>query len=63
MVHRKAKIQLVKAHELGWWWRIVAPNGRTLVHSEIYTRKRNAIKSATNLLRSQYVYKIEEVRS
>jgi len=42
---RKMKIEIVRAKK-GWFFRIMASNGRTLCHSECYVRKAGCIKSA-----------------
>jgi len=39
------KIEIVRSKK-GWFFRIMASNGRTLCHSECYVRKAGCIKSA-----------------
>jgi len=39
------KIEIVRSKK-GWFFRIMASNGRTLCHSEQYARKWGCIKSA-----------------
>lgn len=47
-----------------WWWRVVAPNGRILCHSEQYTTKQAAksgIRSAKQALIETMLANIVEV--
>ena len=58
------KIQIVrskKGNKNGWFWRIVASNGRTLCHSEIYTTLANARKTASRIRDTMVGVGIEEV--
>lgn len=41
------KIEIRKA-KTGYYWRIVAPNGRILVTSEVYTTHASCIKTVRN---------------
>lgn len=40
------KIVIDTAADKQWYFRIVAKNGKTLAHSETYTRKRSALEAA-----------------
>lgn len=40
------KIQVRRARNGEWFWRIVARNGRVLASSETYVRKSGAVRSA-----------------
>jgi uncharacterized protein YegP (UPF0339 family) len=39
-------IEVLKAKDGGWYWRMVGSNGRILSESEIYVRKEGAVKTA-----------------
>ena len=43
------KIVIDIAGKNQWYFRIVAENGKTLAHSESYTRKRNALLAANKI--------------
>jgi len=55
------KIQIRRVRK-GWYFRIVARNGRIVCHSEVYTRKDNCYKGVDVIrgLRSDN-YRIEEI--
>jgi len=58
------KIQIVrsrKGKKCGWFFRIVASNGRTLCHSEMYTTLANARKTAGRIRDTMVGVGIEEV--
>lgn len=40
------KVQIFQGKDKQWYWRFVAPNGRTLCVSEGYARRQSAKKSA-----------------
>jgi uncharacterized protein YegP (UPF0339 family) len=40
------KIEVLRSSMGGWYWRIEAPNGRILAHSESYSSKAKAIQTA-----------------
>lgn len=46
----KYKIQVRKGRK-GFYWKILSLNGRTLAHSETYTRREKAKQTALNLFR------------
>lgn len=46
VLHQKAAKLLKGGTKPGWFWRIIAENGQTLAHSEMYTRKASAVHAA-----------------
>jgi len=58
------KIQIVRSKRKGkggWFFRIVAKNGRTLCHSEIYESIQSCRKTASRIRNLMVGVKIEEV--
>ena len=53
------KVQVVRAKG-GWFFRIVASNGRTLCHSEIYKTKGHCRRTAIKI-KGVRPWKVEEV--
>jgi len=45
----KFTVEVLPGSVSGWYWRIKASNGKTLCHSEVYTTKRMAIKTAEKM--------------
>lgn len=45
---KKLKMQVLK--KKGWYWRLVASNGKIMCHSEQLYSKSNAIRAANNTI-------------
>ena len=48
------KIEVLKNKRSKWYWRLVAANGKVLAHSETYSSKQMALKTAKKI--AAYVY-------
>lgn len=51
---KKLKMQVLKK-KAGWYWRLVASNGKILSHSETYSKKQNAFKTANQVVKSKII--------
>ncbi len=51
----------IKKCKGGWFWRIVARNGRIWAHSETYTRKSDAVKAARRVKQQSMYCRMEIV--
>ena len=44
--------RLAATNDGGWYWRLVAANGETLAHSEVYTTKAAALKGIASAVKN-----------
>jgi len=51
MKKTKYLIEVVKGKTL-WFWRLLSVNGKTLAHSESYSSKRHACKTASKIAKA-----------
>lgn len=49
----------VKKCKGGWYWRLVAGNGKLLCHSEVYKRKAGAVSTMLNVKRRSMYAPVE----
>lgn len=57
---KKLRILIIKNLDGVFYFRIVAKNGRTLAHSEIYSTKQSAIKAANIVKEGNWVIEEED---
>lgn len=42
-------MKIIVLKKKGWYWKLVANNGKTLAHSETYSSKAKAVKTAIKI--------------
>lgn len=55
------KIKLVRNKDKQWYFKIVASNGKTLCHSETYSKKSSALRAIILIKNSALLAPVEEV--